>query len=92
MDIAQFIKDDALVMIPILYFLGMLLKNTPQVPSWTIPYVILLGGVPLTIFLLGFEAKSFVQGFLVSGAAVYMNNLIKQAQHAVHDVQKEEKK
>jgi len=83
----DFIVEDALVMIPVLYFIGMLLKSTPKVPSYTIPYVLLFVGVPLTVFLLGFSAQSFVQGFLVSGAAVYLNNLIKQGKQAANEIE-----
>jgi hypothetical protein len=78
MDFMGFIIDEALYIIPALWVLGMMLKNTPKVPDWTIPYILGFVGVGLAISVLGFDANSIIQGILVAGAAVYFHELLKQ--------------
>lgn len=78
MDILQFINNGALILVPILYVIGMLIKGIPQIKDWLIPFILLAFGIIGAIALLGFSLASIFQGILVSGAAVYTNQLIKQ--------------
>ena len=80
MDISSYLTQQALILIPVLYLIGMLLKATPNVPNWLIPYI--LGGLGIlgAVFLLGFNIESVIQGVLAAGASVYVNQAIKQAQ------------
>lgn len=79
MDLLQYIVDEALIVIPALWVIGAILKRTPNIPDWTIAYVLLLLGVVSTVSLLGFSPQSVVQGVLVTGAAVLGHQLVKQA-------------
>lgn len=79
MDLGNYIQQDALILIPTLYVMGMILKNTPEIKDWLIPYVLLILGVLGSVLLLGFSVSSVIQGILVTGAAVLTNQLIKQA-------------
>lgn len=79
MDFLNYITSNALILVPVLYIIGMILKSTPKVSDWTIPYILLPLGILGTIGLIGFSLDSVIQGILVAGAAVFTNQLIKQA-------------
>lgn len=74
----EYIVEQALIVIPVLLILGKIVKDTPNVKDWTIPYILLVAGVVITIAMLGFDVDAVVQGVLVSGAAVFGNQLFKQ--------------
>ena len=78
MDIMSYVTQQALVLVPVLYLIGILLKATPNVPNWLIPYI--LGGIGIVgaVLLLGFNIQSIIQGILAAGASVYVNQAIKQ--------------
>lgn len=80
MDLLQeYILDEALILIPVLFILGQIIKETPRFYDWIIPYILLIVGIVASFFLVGFDIHGFIQGILVSGAAVFGNELIKQA-------------
>lgn len=85
MDFTSYVTEQALVLIPVLYLIGVLLKATPNIPDWLIPYI--LGGLGIlgAIFLLGFNVQSVIQGILAAGASVYVNQAIKQAKKKDND-------
>ena len=78
MDFAQYIAQNALVLIPVLYVLGMLIKNTEKIDDKYIPILLLIAGVAGAVGIMGVSADSVVQGILVTGTTVYTNQLIKQ--------------
>lgn len=75
----EYLIEEALMVIPVLLILGKIIKETPNVKSWLIPYFLLFIGVVLTVFLLGFNIDAVIQGILVAGAAVFGHELYKQA-------------
>lgn len=77
----EYIVEQALINIPVLLILGSIIKSTPKIKDWTIPYILLFLGVAFTVALLGFNVDSIIQGVLVSGAAVFGNQLYKQAKN-----------
>ena len=59
MEYLQFIKPELLILIPVLYFIGMWLKNSKKVLDWTIPFVLSGLGIVLTLaYLLSVEFSS----------------------------------
>ncbi|MEG0773513.1 phage holin family protein [Clostridium sp.] len=78
MDIGKFIMEQALILVPVLYVIGMFLKNTPVVKDWTIPYIILGCGILGAVAIMGLSAAAVIQGILVAGTTVFTNQLIKQ--------------
>lgn len=78
MDFLQYITQNALVLIPVLNILGMLFKGLEKIPDKYIPLILLPFGVAGTLALAGLSADSVVQGILVTGAAVYGNQMVKQ--------------
>jgi hypothetical protein len=78
MDVMKYIVEEALIIIPVLWIIGLFLKNTPGVPDWTIIWILLVLGVVITIALLGVTPQAIIQGVLVAGAAVLGHQLLKQ--------------
>ena len=79
MEFAQYITQNALILIPTLYVLGMIIKNTEKVNDKYIPIILLIAGIAGAVGIMGVSAASVIQGVLVTGAAVYTNQLIKQS-------------
>lgn len=75
----EYVVEQALIIIPVLLVLGKIIKETPRMKDWTIPYILLIIGVGITVGMLGVNIDAVIQGVLVSGAAVFGNELIKQA-------------
>ena len=83
-DIEKYLLEQMLILVPVLYVIGMLLKATPKVSDWVIPWVLLIIGIVSAIFV-GMGAgisvtNSIIQGILVTGVTVLANQLIKQTQ------------
>lgn len=89
----EFIRPELLVLIPVLYFIGMGLKSAEAFTDKHIPLA--LGAVGVALAALWVVATStiaspqdgalavftaIVQGVLVAGASVYIDQLIKQSQ------------
>jgi hypothetical protein len=88
MDILAYIVDGALILIPVLLIIGQIIKSIPGIPNWLIPLVLLVPGVIGAGFLGGWTAQSVIQGVLVTGAAVYGNQIYKQIQNGASDNEK----
>jgi nicotinamide riboside transporter PnuC len=80
--IFQLIDPKLLIVVAACWVLGFILKNTPRVPDWSIVYLVTLFAVVVTIWLLGFQAESILQGILCGAFAVYGHQLYKQAKQA----------
>ncbi|MBZ9690896.1 phage holin family protein [Clostridium sp. M14] len=78
MDFVKYITENALVLVPAIYVLGKIIKNMETVPDKYIPILLLVAGIIGAVALIGLNATSIIQGILVTGAAVYANQLIKQ--------------
>lgn len=74
----EYIVENALVLVPVLNVIGMIIKNTEKIPDKYIPLILLFFGVVGTVAILGLTPHSVVQGVLVTGAAVYGNQVVKQ--------------
>jgi len=79
MDFAQYITQNALILIPVLYIIGMIVKNTEKVDDKYIPLVLLIAGIAGAVGIMGINGNAVVQGVLVTGATVYTNQVIKQS-------------
>lgn len=78
MEILNYIMDNALILIPVLLVLGKIVKGTEKIPDKWIPLILLPIGIAGSLALGGISADSIVQGVLVTGAAVYSNQVVKQ--------------
>lgn len=75
----EYLIEEALIVIPVLLIIGFIIKGTPNVKDWLIPYILLLIGIVGTTGLLGFNIDAILQGVLVTGGAVLINQGYKQA-------------
>lgn len=78
MDIQKYILDNAVILIPVLYFIGTLLKNTPKVSDWVIPYILVVLGIIGGLTMVSFDVLGVIQGILVAGTTVLGNQLVVQ--------------
>ncbi len=74
----EFITENALLLIPVLNIIGVIVKNTEKIPNKYIPFILLLFGILGAVAILGLSPESVVQGILVTGTAVYGNQVVKQ--------------
>ena len=80
MDILEYIVQEGLVMIPVLYILGEIIKGTEVLENNWIPVALLVVSIGFTPILLGgFTAENIVQAVLVAGATVFGNQLYQQS-------------
>ena len=79
MDILNYVVQEGLVMIPVLFIIGEIIKGTELLSNKWIPLVILIVSVGFTPLVLGaYNANNIVQAVLVAGVTVFGNELIKQ--------------
>lgn len=86
MDFENYIKPELLVLVPVLYIAGMIMKNAQAVPDKYIPAILGGAGIALSLlYVIATEGATGVsiftaitQGILTAGASVYTNQLIKQ--------------
>lgn len=81
MEILDYILQERLILIPVLYVLAEIIKMTELIKNKYIPLIILILGILLSLMLGGFTlADNIIQGILVAGATVLTNQMIKQSQ------------
>ena len=80
MDILNYVVQEGLVMMPVLYIIGETIKSTELLSNKWIPLAILIVSIGFTPLLLGaYTADNIVQAVLVAGVTVFWNELIKQS-------------
>lgn len=91
-NIMEFIKPELLILIPVLYFIGMAVKQSTIIKDNHIPVMLGLIGIILSlVWVLGTTQAAtmqenltamftaITQGVLCAGCSVYFNQIIKQA-------------
>lgn len=86
MSFAEYIKPELLILVPVLFVLGCIIKDSAAVQDKYIPAILGVVGIALsTLYVLGSTNISataiftaITQGILVAGAAVYTNEFITQ--------------
>lgn len=80
MDILNYVVQEGLVMIPVLFIIGEIIKGTELLTNKWIPLVVLVVSIGFTPIVLGaYTANNIVQAVLVAGVTVFGNELIKQS-------------
>lgn len=87
----EMIKPEVIVLIPVLYIIGLILKSAATIPDKHIPLLLGLFGILLCLIymaatmtlgtwqeILLFVFVGVTQGILVAGAAVFANQIYKQ--------------
>lgn len=77
-DLTIYIMEEALIIIPVLLIFGKLLKGIDKCPDWLIPWALLGISIILTLGFFGITWHNLIQAVLLTGCAVYANQLYKQ--------------
>lgn len=93
MSLQDFIKPELIILIPVLYFIGRILKSS-KIPDHRIPAVLGIGGILLSTLYVAANCPldtlpdiamglfvSITQGVLVAGSSVYVHQLKIQHKH-----------
>ncbi|WP_373804747.1 phage holin family protein [Jeotgalibaca porci] len=84
MDILNYVVKEGLVMIPVLFIIGEIVKGTELLGNKWIPLALLVISIAFTPLVLGaYTADNIVQAVLVAGVTVFGNELIKQSSKGV---------
>lgn len=78
MDVLTYITENAYILIPALLIIGQIIKNIKVIPDKWIPLILLPFGVVGAMALGGWTFESTIQGVLITGTAVYGNQIYKQ--------------
>ena len=85
-NLESYIKPELLVLTPVLYIIGLMIKETDLIKNKYIPLLLGVIGIVLSLLYVianeGFNATgvftSITQGIITAGIAVYVNELITQ--------------
>lgn len=79
MEIINYIIENRLILIPVLYIIGEFIKRTEYVKDKMIPSILLFIGIIFSVLMGGDTViNNVIQGILVAGATVLGNQMIKQ--------------
>ena len=77
--IFNYIVEDGLILIPVLYVIGYIIKHTNILSSRWIPLVLLVISIIFSIFLLNDPiVDRVIQGVLIAGVTVFIDQVKKQ--------------
>ena len=75
----NYIVEDGLILIPVLYIIGEIIKQTLIIKDKWIPLILLFFGVLFSVLLLNDPMiNNIIQGILITGATVYIDQVKKQ--------------
>ena len=75
----NYIVEDGLILIPVLYVIGYIIKHTNILSNRWIPLVLLVIGIMFSIFLLNDPiVDRVIQGILIAGVTVFIDQVKKQ--------------
>ena len=82
MDILSYIMDNKLILIPVIYIISYIIKQTMIVSEKLIPLILLAVGIILSVLMGGDSIiNNVVQGILVTGATVLTDQIIVQTKN-----------
>ena len=73
--IQKFLIEEALILIPVLYIIGMFFKSLESIKDKYIPLIIWFFGVVLSMLILGFNVDGFVLCTLVAVVSVFASHI-----------------
>lgn len=91
--ILAFLVEDAKIVVAVLWVIGTLLKDTPKVQTWLVPWILMAVSIVLTSLTLGgFTVENINQAIIVAGIAIGGHQLFKQSKEGFGDLIKKETK
>lgn len=88
--IKGYMVEQALILLPVLWIIGAVIKHTPLIPDWLIPYILLAFGAAGGLLAVSADISGAVQGILAAGLAVLGHQLVKQTGKAAADYTEED--
>ncbi len=83
MDFLNYITDNRLILIPVLYIIGYIVKNTNLIKNKYIPLILLASGIALSVAMSGNTiVDNIIQGILVTGATVLSDQIVIQSRRS----------
>jgi len=80
MDFLIYITDNRLILIPVLYIIGYIIKKTYLIKNKYIPLILLAVGISLSVAMGGNTiVDNIIQGILVTGATVLSDQIVIQS-------------
>lgn len=67
----QFLDGEYAFMLPVLFLLGLRLQSTPQVPQWSIFWILMIISMMIAFWKFGFHVMAFTNGILAAGISFY---------------------
>jgi hypothetical protein len=77
LNLGLYIRSDAFILVPALYFIGVFLRQTPFIQPWSYAWIQMFFAVTACLLYYGFEIQAVVQGILVTGVAVMFREIIE---------------
>ncbi|WP_049680039.1 phage holin family protein [Peribacillus loiseleuriae] len=77
----QYIQPEVFILIPVIYLIGLFLRQTPHIPIWLHAWIQLVVADIACAFIIGNNVNAFIQAVLVTGASHFLKDLI---QHTVY--------
>ena len=74
----KYLFEQSLILIPVLNVIGLIIKQLESVNNKYIPLILLAFAIVGSLLLSGVSVQSVIQAVLVTGAAVYSDQLVKQ--------------
>lgn len=82
MSISDYLFEQGLAIIPLLNVTGKIIKEAKFINDRYIPVILLAIGIACAFGLMGISVDSVIQGVLLTGTAVFGNQLIRQFEKA----------
>ncbi len=80
MDIMQYITKEALILIPVLWVIGYIIKSIPHIANWVIPIVAIVLGAVGGLVVVSPDVNGVIQGILAGAASVGLNQVKRQVE------------
>ncbi len=74
----EYITENGIMLIPVLNVIGAMVKGIEKIPNKYIPLILLVFGVLGAFAIMGVTPQSAIQGVLITGTAVYGDQVVKQ--------------
>jgi len=76
--VKQYVEPEMLILVPVLLFFGWMMKTTPNIPNWVIPYVNTVIAIAGGVVLASTTVDGVIQGVLISAMSTLLYNLYRQ--------------
>ncbi|KAB2336009.1 holin [Cytobacillus depressus] len=85
----QYIQPEVFILIPVLYLIGLFLRQTPFIPIWLHAWIQLVVADIACAIIIGNNVNAFIQAVLVTGASVFLKDLINHTVYGLKGVDRD---